>query len=156
MQVRKLENVERRISRQKHHVRFSLRCRDTGITPPSLKVKCPIKTARAEQIVAKARKDLLRERIRLAHNSVKALEAERVRLREHLEGLLDRPTYDAVIDHTEKAREHTYEKEKLRHADKFTQLENRATPEQKAPVMSEAQLKRVVVNKSKSLCSPKA
>ena len=74
--VRSLENLERRISRHRNSVIFSLRCRDEGIIPPSLRIKCPIKSKRAQDIVDKARKELLRERIRVTNNNLKDLEED--------------------------------------------------------------------------------
>ena len=59
-----------KIARHRNHFVFSLRCRDDGITPPSLKIKCGMKTQNGRDIIKKDEKDLIRERIRLINNKL--------------------------------------------------------------------------------------
>ena len=42
---------------------FTLKCKDEGITPQSLCLKCPIRTENASNIIERAPKQLVRERI---------------------------------------------------------------------------------------------
>ena len=54
-QIRDLENTEKKIGRHHNHLVFSLRyCKELDLTPPSLNLKCPIKTSKARDIVKKA------------------------------------------------------------------------------------------------------
>ena len=59
--LRECETTERKISSFRNHRVFTLRCRDEGLTPPSLRLKCPINTQKAKDIIKKAEKELLRE-----------------------------------------------------------------------------------------------
>jgi len=65
--VRKAENTTRQIARRRNHLVFNLRCKGECVIPPSLRLKCPINSDKARNIVEKARKNLLRERIRLTN-----------------------------------------------------------------------------------------
>ncbi|KAI0218438.1 Sodium-dependent proline transporter [Lamellibrachia satsuma] len=58
--MREIDSREKKIARHRNHMLFSLRCRDEGVTPPSLKIKCGIKTQNASDIIKKAEKDLIR------------------------------------------------------------------------------------------------
>ena len=64
--------MTRKVSRHRNHLVFTLRCKDINVTPPSLSLKCPINTTNARRIVDKARKDLVRERIRVINNKLDA------------------------------------------------------------------------------------
>ena len=55
--VRKLGELEQKVARYRNHVVFNLRCHDEAITPPSLRLKCPIRSKRAQDIVRKAEKE---------------------------------------------------------------------------------------------------
>ena len=57
-------SCRKRKSRDRNHLAFSLWCCDKDVTPPSLK-KCGIKTQNTRDIIKKAEKGLIRERIRL-------------------------------------------------------------------------------------------
>ena len=76
-QVRKGEDLERRLARHRNHRVFTLRCKHENITPPSLRIKCPINTKRAHDIINKARKDLVSERIRVTTHKIYQIQAER-------------------------------------------------------------------------------
>ena len=68
--LRLYERNERKLARYRNHRVFTLRCRDLDLTPPSLKLTCPINTNRARDIVKKAKKDLLRERLRVINHRI--------------------------------------------------------------------------------------
>ena len=70
IELRNKENIEKKISRFRNHRVFTLRCKDQGLTPPSLRLKCPINTHNARQIVQRAEKQLLRERIRVINHKL--------------------------------------------------------------------------------------
>ena len=79
--VRDLENLEKKIARHRNHLTFTHRCKDNGITPTSLKIRCPINTVRARNIIKKAQKELVRERIRVVSNKIDALGRRNTELR---------------------------------------------------------------------------
>ena len=76
--LRKLEDLTRKVSRHRNHLVFTLRCKDINVTPPSL--KCPINTTNARRIVDKARKDLVRERIRVINNKLDEFKEKKLTL----------------------------------------------------------------------------
>ena len=59
---------------------FTLRCKDINVAPPSLSLKCPINTANASRIVDKAKKELVRERIRVTNNKLDTLKGRELAL----------------------------------------------------------------------------
>ena len=77
--LRECENIERKTSSYRNHRVFTLRCRDKGLTPPSLRLKCPINTQRAREIVRKAEKELLRERLRVINNKLEQLDRKKLK-----------------------------------------------------------------------------
>ena len=50
-ELRDLENCQRKLSRHRNHLVYMLRCRDEGIIPPSLRLKAPINTKNAKDII---------------------------------------------------------------------------------------------------------
>ena len=74
--VRKLGEMEQKVARYRNHLVYNLRCRDEAVIPPSLRLKCPIPTKKAHDIVKKAQLDLVKERIRINSNKVSDLKEE--------------------------------------------------------------------------------
>ena len=54
----------------KNHRRFSLRCLSNDVTPVSIRLKSNIKTPKGQEIIRKAEKALLNERIRSINNTI--------------------------------------------------------------------------------------
>jgi len=52
-QVRGLENTQKKLSRYRNHLVFTLRRRDEPITPSNLKLRCPIRIVNASGTIAK-------------------------------------------------------------------------------------------------------
>ena len=65
--VRHLERTEVKYGNYTNHLRFSLRCLHNHLLPNDLQLKCKVKTTRAKDIIRKAGKLLLQERIHLNH-----------------------------------------------------------------------------------------
>ena len=78
--VRKAENTTRQLARHRNHLVFNLRCKGECVIPPSLRLKCPINSDKARNIVEKARKNRLRERIRLTNQKISHLQDKKRRL----------------------------------------------------------------------------
>ena len=116
--TRTFEKLEEKMFRHRNHVVFNLCCRDTDIIPPSLRLKTLIKTENARNIIAKARKDLLKERIRVSNNKLRSLKSELDLRKEGLLSLFpsnDDVTKQAFLDRLEKSREFAYKQTKWRH-----------------------------------------
>ena len=52
--VRDLENNTKKLARYRNHLTFTHRCKDQELTPPSLKLHCPINTNKARDIIQRA------------------------------------------------------------------------------------------------------
>ena len=83
---------------------YSLRCKELGLTPPSLKLKCPIYTAKAHGIIAKAQKDLLRERIRNINNKLNDFDGEKTAVKNDLKSALNPEVQRHLATHIESKR----------------------------------------------------
>ena len=70
------------IARHRNHLVFNLRCKGECVIPPSLRLKCPINSDKARNIVEKARKNLLQKRIRLTNQKISNLQDKKRRLAE--------------------------------------------------------------------------
>ena len=80
--VRKVENTTCQLARYRNHLVFNLRCKGESVIPPSHRLKRPINSVKARNIVEKARKKLLRERIRLTNQKISHLRDKKRRLAE--------------------------------------------------------------------------
>ncbi len=73
------------MARHRQHLTFTHRCKDNGITPSSLRIRCPINSEKARNIIRKAEKELVSERIRVVRNKINALGQKSASLRNDLE-----------------------------------------------------------------------
>ena len=102
---------------------FTLRAKDSGLIPPSLRLKCPINTNSAKAIVQKAEKALLRERIRVISNRIKNLETEKSHVKEDLNsrGISD-DLHRQISRHVENFRESEFQNVRSRQTRKLKNL----------------------------------
>ena len=146
--ARDYENVAKKIARHRNHLTFSHRCKDSSLTPPSLKLKCPIRSARARDIIAKAEKELLRERIRVTHNKIGFLDREKSTLVNKLQTRLPEDTQRHLASHIERKAGSEFNKTKCRQVNKFARLQEKVSKRSSATGidLSGSQLKKWVVN----------
>ena len=159
--VRDYENIERKIARHRNHLVYTLRCKDENVIPPSLKIKSPINTSRARDIVNKAQKALVRERIRVINNKLDNLKQTSTEIRSRIQQQLPDSVYSNVATHIAKSRESEFQKAKWRQLDKLQRLMNKneekssgkggrhQSCKSQEPDLGGQQLKRWVVNLSK-------
>ncbi|XP_072039090.1 uncharacterized protein [Amphiura filiformis] len=158
--LRSLENTERKISRFRCHRVFSLRAKHSGLIPTSLKLKCPINSVRARDIVKKAEKALLNERIRVISNKIRYLEQEKTRLNTDLKSRdVNKELSIQISRHVENSRENELQYVRARQTRKLKELaekqdksaNNNANKNNShaEPDLSGTQLKRWVKNLSK-------
>ena len=148
--VRSLESTEQKIARHRNHLVFTLRCRDESVTPNSLKLRCPIRTHKARDIIAKAEKALVRERIRTINNKLKDFREKADTLTDELENTVPADTKSHIISHVTRARDRTYEQTKSQHVRKLEAILSKRKSAKKEDVdLSGTQLKKWVVNVSK-------
>ena len=114
--IRDLENINKKISRHKNHLTF------THVTPISLKLKCPIRTNKAQSIIKKAEKELLRDRIRIISNKIGNLETKHQVINSDLETLVNPEVKSRVDFHVNKSRQAEFSKCKTRQIRKLERL----------------------------------
>ena len=68
--LRDWEHHVKKLADFKNHRRFTLRCISEKITPVSLKLKGNIPTKRGREIIERAEKQLLEERVRQINNTI--------------------------------------------------------------------------------------
>ncbi len=76
---------------------FSLRCWDEKVTPVSLKLRCPINTRNVREIIRKAEKGLVRERIRTVNNRIDDLKCYKEEYSRHFETLVPDNVYTDLV-----------------------------------------------------------
>ena len=62
-----------KLARHRNHLKCNLHCKDEKGIPASLNIACPIKTQKARDIIDRARKGLLKDRIRQNTQKIKFL-----------------------------------------------------------------------------------
>ncbi|XP_072043129.1 uncharacterized protein [Amphiura filiformis] len=158
--LRDLENCERKLARHRNHLVYTLRCRDLSLTPPSLKIKCPINTKKAKDIILQAQRNLLRERVRVINNKLVNLKSQKSDLEKKLKAIIPAKSEldKEISSHLARIRENTFEKTKCRHVRKLQNLTERDQNKKSKhglstgatePDLTGTQLKKWVVNLSK-------
>ena len=154
--LRECENIEKKISSFRNHRVFTLRCRDQCLTPPSLRLKCTIKTDNARKIIEKAEKQLVRERIRLIGNKLDFLKRKRSKINDDLNSRgFPNDVNKSITQHLAQSREKTFQDVRRRQTRKYDRLVEKH--EKKGQKHSQngtvdltgSQLKKWVVNLSK-------
>ena len=83
------EKTEYKMADFKNHRRFSLRCLSKNILPVSIKLRSNIKTPKGLNIIKRAEKALLNERIRTINNPLDMLQHQRDTCMNKLSRVLD-------------------------------------------------------------------
>ena len=78
------EKYERKMEDFSNHRRFTLRCLAEDLVPVSIHLKQSIRTPKGLQIIRRAERSLLNERVRLISNTLNMLKALRDTCREEL------------------------------------------------------------------------
>jgi hypothetical protein len=149
VELRQCESLERKLSRHRNHLVFSLRCKDEGIIPPSLRIRCPIKTRKAQEIINKARKELLSERIHVTNRRVRQLKTQTERCSTALVERLPPQETEKITAHLQACRENEFLKTKNRHTAKLERLKASKPSDPEEIDLSGQQLKKWVINLSK-------
>ena len=74
---RRWQKIEKKMADFSNHRRFSLRCLSLDLIPVSIRLRSTIKTPKGRQIIKKAERALLNERIRSINNTLNMLEKRR-------------------------------------------------------------------------------
>ena len=155
-EIRDFENCEKKIQRHRNHLVYTLRCRDLDLTPSSLQLRSPINTKRAQDIINRAQKSLVKERIRVINNKLGNLKNKREELDKKVNQNIpaESPIRKQIKDHIATVKESTYAEVKSRHVLKLKKLAEKTDAKRKktadsTPDLSGTQLKKWVVNLSK-------
>ena len=131
--LRDIENVEKKLQRHRNHLVFSLRCRDLNLTPSSLKLRCPINSKKAKDIIKHAEKCLIKERIRVVSNKIGSLKKQKESREKDLDKLIpaESPLQQQIKRHLESVKETTYNNTKATHTRKLQNLEAKSAERKK-------------------------
>ena len=127
---RKWENIVKKMVDYRNHRRFTIKCIKASITPVSCKLKNPLlhKSSRSYQIIHKAEKQLLYERIRNINSILATLDKKRENVYQKFKDTLDQNNLDheQYVDRSRtfiyRIKEHRHDKIKRKHIDKFKKL----------------------------------
>jgi len=120
--VRDFEAGAKKISRFRNHLVLSLRCKQIGIRPPSLKLRCPVISKRTKTVIRNNEQCLLNERIRVINGKLIALRAHYSRAANSVKCVLREDLAEAVFTHMNNIQETEFKKTKDRHKKKFERL----------------------------------
>jgi len=120
--VRDYETIAKKIARFRNHLVLSLRCKQSRIHPSSLKLRCPVNSARAKAIGINAEHRLLNERIRVINGKLIALRADFSTAAELVKCVLSADLAEAVVSHVSLVQEKVFEITKAGHRKKFERL----------------------------------
>ena len=85
---RKWENLNMKICDYENHRRFLLRCLGNGIIPVSIRLKNHVRTQRSDNIIYKAERSLLNERIREVNMTLNRLKHDVYMYQNKLSGII--------------------------------------------------------------------
>ena len=106
----------------KNHRRFLLRCLSADIIPVSIRLKSNIRSPKGLNIIKRAEKALLNERVRNINNTITMLEKEIDTCMNELYSTIDRETSENCLVFINTRKEARHIKTQLRQINKFNQL----------------------------------
>ena len=113
------EKLEYKMAEFKNHRRFSLRCLSADIIPVSIRLKSNIKSPKGFNIIKRAEKALLNERIRMINNTITMLEKEIDTCMNELYNILDEEVMEECMVFIKTRKESRHIKTQLRQVNKF-------------------------------------
>ena len=127
--IRRLERLRIKYGRYSNHLRFSLRCHHSDLLPNDLQLKCKVHTQKARDVLNKASKTLLQERIRLNHNKRNFLKQEIDKVDTKLKETIEQKLYDDVKTIHTFTQKKEMELSKVRQVKKYDRLKARKEKE---------------------------
>ena len=119
---RRWEKLEKKMADFANHRRFTLRCLAEDLIPVSIRLKQNIKTPRGLQIIKKAERALLNERIRSINNTLNMLSSQKDTCMKELERSINEEWMAECKAFIEVGRENQHLKTLRRQKDKFHKL----------------------------------
>ena len=106
----------------KNHRRFLLRCLSADIIPVSIRLRSNIKSPKGYNIIKRAEKALLNERMRTVNNTITMFENQINTCRNRLKGILDKDSMEECMIFIKTRNECRHIKTQIRQVNKFNQL----------------------------------
>ena len=123
----KWEKIEYKMADFSNHRRFTLRCLSQNLIPVSVRLKSTFKTPKSKQIIRKAERALLNERVRSINNSLAMFKEQRDTCINHLSTVLDDERMRDCESFIKTRREARHQKTLKRQLSKFERLCHRNT-----------------------------
>ena len=120
--LRKLENIGKKISAWHNHRVFNLRCVQSGVVPPSVRLFSNIEGATADKILRKAEKNLLEVRIRHCTFTLRKLRIEEETLTSILDTKIPEPELSEAKTFLANQKQRRFDVVKKRQQSKFARL----------------------------------
>ena len=106
----------------KNHRRFTLRCLSKGLIPVSIKLKTKVQTPKGNQILRKAERMLMNERVRNINNTITMLNHQADKCINQLESILNQDVMQKCHEFNNNTRERRHQKTMMRQIKKFEKL----------------------------------
>ena len=110
------------VRRIRQQLWFNHRCKDHGLVPAGLKLKSPLNTQEAIQIVKATCRRLVKARINDCHRRVKSYNNRRQQLHDKLNQLIPTELLDTITTIADKRANKAIERARTRHQQKLTRL----------------------------------
>ena len=125
LKLRLWEKAEKKMADYKNHRRFTIKCLKRDIIPVSIKLRTSLLTKKASQIIKRAERQLLNERIRNINNTIEINMFKRDAYFQYLENELDPTTLQECQKFIDKVRECRHKRVQERQIKKFNTLEQK-------------------------------
>ena len=119
---RQWEKLEIKMAEFKNHRRFTLRCLSKGLIPVSIKLKTKVQTPNGNQIIRKAERMLMNERVRSINNTIIMLNCQADTCINTLKSTLNKDVMEKCHDFINHIRERRHFKTMERQNKMFEKL----------------------------------
>ena len=123
--LRRWEKLEKKMADFRNHRWFTIKCLKNNIIPASVKLKTNIKTTKGLDIIRRAEKQLLNERIRSINNQLELFMFNRDTCKNQLQGILDKEIMEECEDLIKRVIENRHKLVLERQKSKFESLQQK-------------------------------
>ena len=123
--LRRWEKWEKKMADFRNHRRFTIKCLKNNIIPVSIRLKTNIKTSKGLDIIRRAEKQLLNERIRSINNQLELFMFNRDTCKNQLQGRLEKEIMEECEDLIKRVIENRHNMVLERQKSKFESLQQR-------------------------------
>ena len=120
--LRKIERKTIALAKWKNHLHFSLKCKRNTVFPVSLTINSTVKGARADAILLRAKKALLRERIRQNNMTISNIKKDISEATVNFTSIVDSETLSEAKDRIAQVENSTFNQTRQKQKKKFDRL----------------------------------